>query len=281
MVLSREEGRNISLLTEMTAPVSLRKPAGRNSSMDRSKPAMPFLGRLAVIGMEALSALSRTGRMLAVESKTFTSEISARRLENQISMKGEEAKSLLTEKGLSFMAKAASFMENQNSPEMTKLKYARSDMTRSGCGLIAVYNALTYFGEKASLPDLIDQAERKGAMVAGAKLGTSPVSLMRILRENGFTAEVGYTREADNRILSEYTAAILMFMNNRGRPGEGLHFVFLSRDGGKWNIHNARGSGRYVADGGDIDTVMKAIRPDGKAAALWLAGLKRREKQDA
>ncbi|MBQ4307914.1 MAG: hypothetical protein II759_04990 [Lachnospiraceae bacterium] len=244
--------------------------------MDRAKSAMPVLGRLAVIGMEALSAFARTGRMLSVESKTFTSDIGARKLENQISLKREESRGLLTQKGLGFMARAASFMENQNSPEMTRLKYARSDMTRSGCGLIAVYNALTYFGrESVSLPELIAGAEARGAMVAGAKLGTSPVSIRKILKENGLGADVGYTREADDRILASHDAAILMFLNNREKPAEGLHFVFLSKgEDGNWIIHNARGSGSHTAEGPDIGAVMRAIRPDGKASAMWLAGLK-------
>ena len=249
--------------------------------MDQMKSAMPVLGRLAVVGMEALSAFARTGRMLSVESKTFTSDIGARQLRNRIQLKREEGRGLLTQKGRGFMAKAALFMENQNSPEMTRLKYARSDMTRSGCGLIAVYNALVYFGrEGVSLPDLIAGAENRGAMVAGGKLGTSPVSLLRILREHGFVTRVGYSEAADNRILSDGEAAILMFLNNRRKPAEGLHFVFLSREeDGRWIIHNARGSGYHVSEGGSIDAVMRAIRPDGKASAMWLAGLSLPENQ--
>ncbi|MBQ8138043.1 MAG: hypothetical protein IJ195_01150 [Lachnospiraceae bacterium] len=190
------------------------------------------------------------------------------------------------------------YIENQDA--YRDVKYASKDMRWGGCGVFATYNSLvnlrrasledsnrtdTYAelrdNEKESkaavispaiLPELISYYEKKGA-VFGARLGTSPLSVLKFFLENGFDAKISY-KEADFEGFGrEYDTFILTAYMDGSDISKNVHYIAISKEGGYFTPHNVYCNGKVFSPSNTLTGAIKSIN-NGKAKGMCLIGIK-------
>lgn len=161
------------------------------------------------------------------------------------------------------------YIENQ--AKWNGVKFGNNgNMSSSGCGIIATYNALFALGEDVSaqsMVDLISGYEQNGA-VFGGLLGTSPYQIEKYFEEKGYEVIVTRSREEEiiNDIGERSDTVIATVYNDQNDIMGQLHTVSITKDeDGRYSIHNANikdNNGKYVVkdnNGAGYDTLMDAI----------------------
>lgn len=124
------------------------------------------------------------------------------------------------------------------------VKFGISDMSYSGCEIMATYNALKALGEPVSeqtVVDLIAMYEADGA-VFGGKFGTSPYAVEDYFREQGY--DVMATASQDpaeiNKIGENCDTVIVNAYNNKNDITDMIHTVSITKDEeGTYSVHNS------------------------------------------
>ena len=135
------------------------------------------------------------------------------------------------------------YIENQHA--MNKMKYGLCTANDNACEVIAVYNATQYLtGGKAQqdFPDLLYYFEKNGVTAMGG-FGTSPKAIRSYFNENGYDTKmlVGTQINANNikNVSDEYKTYIMTAYNNKSNLNEQIHTVSITKEEGKYYIHNA------------------------------------------
>lgn len=183
------------------------------------------------------------------------------------------------------------YIENQSM--WSEVGYAYSDMAYSGCGIIAIINALHSLGinfTNDQVAELIFLFEEYGN-VAGAKLGTSPMAIVDYF-ENYTNFDVKYTTstkaEDIQKIAKDCDTFIVEIYNDGDDITDGMHYVNIEKkeyENGevKYIVHNAgnykdkNGNGRCDEDEYiEYDSLEKAIQEagyDGEGQSVIIIGL--------
>lgn len=132
-------------------------------------------------------------------------------------------------------------VNGQGLPPVRDMRYGAVDMARSGCGVIAVYNALVLLGEPYCLCDVIAWGDRHAAVLFGL-LGTFPSAAKGLFRRLG--CEVAAVRDprAMDACARKADVCLFTYWNRRGSVRRGMHTVCARwRDGGLevYNLSNA------------------------------------------
>ncbi len=177
------------------------------------------------------------------------------------------------------------FIENQ--AEWGRIVFGagkKADMAHSGCGIIAVYNALKALGEKVS-PDmmamLISSFERHGAIFRGT-LGTAPNAIYDYFNENGY--DTVQTDSSDTNKLNEigvaYDVAIVTVYNDKYDITEQIHTICITKDSDKeYVLHNAyyRLNGQWAQKRTGQYMLGEAIKKIGaNVAVICIVGVRRK-----
>ena len=199
------------------------------------------------------------------------------------------------------------YIENQDA--YRDVKYASKDMRWGGCGVFATYNSLINLSRISSgnlkaydqsvkesnskyentsaklllngkpiaispslLPTLISYYERRGA-VFGARLGTSPLSVLKFFLENGFDAKISY-KEADFESFGiEYDTFILTAYMDGSDISKNVHYIAISKEGGYFTPHNVYCNGKVFSPSNTLTGAIKSIN-NGKVKGMCLIGIK-------
>ena len=162
---------------------------------------------------------------------------------------------------------AFDYIENQS--QWGKVKFgedSKTDIARSGCGIIATYNALYALGESTSsqtMVDLISYYERDGAVLGGA-WGVSPDAIEDYFIGQGYS--VTSTNEnapiTINMIGEQYETVIVTAYNDANDITRQVHTVSITKEtNGTYTVHNAfqkDTNGKYVSKDGYL-TLQEAI----------------------
>ncbi len=139
------------------------------------------------------------------------------------------------------------FIENQS--ELSDIAFGshkESDLSYSGCEIIAVFNLLRAKGRRANLSELIRDFERKGASLRGG-FGVEPCSVYRYVKGLFPEARVYYGRTAE-RYLKESSksgfftgekAWIVTVQNDRRNLFAMIHTVLVTKKREGYVLHNA------------------------------------------
>lgn len=167
------------------------------------------------------------------------------------------------------------------------------NMSTSGCGVMATYNALLALGEDVSSQTMVEMiSEFEKEALGGGAYGVSPGAVYDYFDERGY--EVHKTYSTDPEVvnsLGEYSDTIIVTAyNNKNDITEMVHNVSITKnEEGKYEIHNAylwsQKDGGYVCDdneGKGYDTVQEAIdgMGSGKAKALCVIGISNPETDE-
>ena len=162
---------------------------------------------------------------------------------------------------------ASDYIENQSQWGNVKFgEDSKTNIARSGCGIIATYNALYALGESSSsqtMVDLISYYERDGAVLGGA-WGVSPDAIEDYFIGQGY--RVTSTNENGpitiNMIGKHYETVIVTAYNDENDITQQVHTVSITKEtNGTYTVHNAfqkDASGIYVSKSGYL-TLQEAI----------------------
>lgn len=174
------------------------------------------------------------------------------------------------------------FIENQN--QWGNVKYGKdtdyeyvsefantSNMQASGCGVIAVANALTNKGEvleNSEMALLINSFERNG-MVMNGVMGTSPLAMYEYMVAQGYQAD--YITSTAPGIINDfargYDTFIVTVYNDQNDVTAGLRHVCITvGEDGKYYAHNVYdpATGTYGMGGpyNNLNDAIENISPD-------------------
>lgn len=133
------------------------------------------------------------------------------------------------------------------------LHYGFRESRATGCGWIAVYNALLYMGYKVNIPALMRKLERQVPLIHG-NFGTLAFAPCFFFRSLGFHGEISARVSDFDAMLARSDCALLFYYWKNGKR-IGSHFIALhkSPDGiTAYNVYaNSKGAdclGRSLSD---------------------------------
>ncbi|WP_408070835.1 hypothetical protein [Butyrivibrio sp. JL13D10] len=163
-------------------------------------------------------------------------------------------------------------IENQNLwSDIMFGSHIKSNMSYSGCEIIATYNALVCLGNmNIGLPALISYFERKGVTLKGG-FGITPTAPAEYFKKMGYEVKRNTCRKKIvlDKIGDEYNVFLVTFYWNRENIKNQLHTVCISREADGFYIHNnycRSNDGEFMRQGA-YHTLGDAIYGVGKTAA--------------
>jgi hypothetical protein len=120
----------------------------------------------------------------------------------------------------------------------------QTNMSYSGCEVIAVYNAQLAMGKDVSgdfLINLISYFEKKGSVLNG-EFGTSPIALYRYFKKNNYNTLIQYSPNPNkiNSMGKSYETFIATFYNDKFNISKMIHTVCITKNkNGEFTAHNA------------------------------------------
>lgn len=119
------------------------------------------------------------------------------------------------------------YIYNQN--DLPKgLHYGFRESRATGCGWIAIYNALVHMGCRVNIPVLMRKLERQVPLVHG-NFGTLAFAPYFFFRSQGFQAEISARVSDFDAIVARSECALLFYYWRSGRR-IGSHFIALHKD---------------------------------------------------
>ena len=109
------------------------------------------------------------------------------------------------------------------------------------CGVIAIYNALVFLGQRRELYSIIEAFETSGVVLNGC-MGTSPHRIEKYLKENGIKAAL-YSPGSSSGAGDE-DACIFGCFNSKKGVKSGMHIMCATREKDGCRVHNGGLLGR-------------------------------------
>ena len=162
------------------------------------------------------------------------------------------------------------FIEDQHNYK--DMYYGIRSLSESGCGLIATYNVLYHLTKKQDIdfPSIIKFYEKDGIIFKGL-FGTSMVAIDDYFKKNGFRTWSSSKKSDYDKIGEATDASILTVYNSVDDIFQGIHFMAITKENGKYYVHNNGSNSSKIAYS-SISDVLKRIN-SGKAKDIYLTGV--------
>lgn len=170
------------------------------------------------------------------------------------------------------------FIEDQQ--HFTDMTYGKGTMQASGCGIFAIYNALSWLKTSRSavpdLPQLIHDFEQNGMVLNGFG-GTAPRALQKYLTRLGVANQ--YTSRAGkfNKLAEESSCIILTMFNDRNDIRRQMHTICITRQTAVSDVqyiaHNVYGNGSVVGPCPTFHELMNRMN-NGNSKIFFMIGIK-------
>jgi len=125
---------------------------------------------------------------------------------------------------------------NQRDIPKKELRYGLRSSAATGCGWIAVHNALLLMGKESNPKELIRRFERSFPIVNG-NFGTFLPDLVRFFKKQGFEVKLRFLKSRFD-LLVESSEVCIMFYFWYYKRSVGSHFVTLHKKDGRVLAYN-------------------------------------------
>lgn len=133
---------------------------------------------------------------------------------------------------------AGRFIFDQNTPEIHAFRFGKSRADASGCGPIAVYNALLLTGRPFGFSEVIRRMEREMGAVRDGVWGANPAAIARVLPFFGVNPRHFRDPEQLAAAMKTGDATILMTWNDKNDLRRGAHFFAVQKTAGGYAAYN-------------------------------------------
>ena len=107
--------------------------------------------------------------------------------------------------------------------KLSSMRYGDSNVGKTGCEAVALFNILAMKGRPKRLSDIIRDLEAGQTLVNRGRWGTNPFGLEPLLREYGLDYEVMETLEEAEEKMSTGDIFFITVWNNARNPLKGIH----------------------------------------------------------
>ena len=134
------------------------------------------------------------------------------------------------------------YLEDQRHEAVSRIPYGKGNISGNGCGILAAYNVLRYFGIRAELTELVEWFEKNGEALFG-KAGILPKSLAAFFRQQGLSCEMRCVSEGEEL---PYQAGdqgdVFVLLFHPKKDPVHMHYAALipEKEGGRYDIKNAQ-----------------------------------------
>lgn len=132
-------------------------------------------------------------------------------------------------------------INGQGLPPVAGMRYGIVNIAWSGCGIIAVYNALLLLGNPHRLSDVITWGDLKASTIFGL-FGTSPRKAKILFRQLGYTVNPVRNKRHFDSQAKQADICLFTFWNQRGSLRHGIHTVCVQYNAGVLNVYNLSNS---------------------------------------
>ena len=152
----------------------------------------------------------------------------------------------------------------------------KGTIAENGCGIIAIYNALTLNGIEIDFEDVLNEANNMdGLLLSGGKRGTNPNKIGNVLENHGLNYAKYNNPKDFNDAIKHGGTYIVSFWNDR-KPWEGAHIVaFTSDKDGDiivYNVDNKIESAFEYHSRGDKTGLDRYMQGKGNSMTLYKVG---------
>ncbi len=169
---------------------------------------------------------------------------------------------------------ATGYLEDQHA--LTGFPFGRTRLDRSGCGVIAAYNALHQLCPDAPAgPDALLAIRReilRDGMLWNGRLGTAPQSLAAFLRRRGFTVRTARSLPRAAELARTCPCLILTVYNDRTDLSEDIHTIHIEKSAAGLTAHNALLDGSVLGPYPDLSSLLAALH-GGRSRLICLLGV--------
>ena len=165
------------------------------------------------------------------------------------------------------------FIEDQHNYK--DMFYGLSPFSSNGCELIAIYNALYDMTKKEDidLPLIINIHEKSG-MVLNGLFGTSPKAIEEYFKKNGYKTMSSSKKANYENIAKSTDVLILTIYNNIDDITDQVHTICITKNQGKYYVHNNGSRSAGVAYNSITDVLAKIN--GGRAKDIFLIGINKK-----
>ena len=153
--------------------------------------------------------------------------------------------------------------------------YGIKSLSYNGCAVIAIYNVLYHLTKREDInfASIIKALEYDGILLGGI-FGTSMKAIPDYFKRIGYRTKSSSQIRDYNRIGIETDASILAIFNNAYNIFQGLHYIAITKEHGKYYVHN---NGYYYSRiaYNSITDVLYRIN-SGRAKNIYLTGVYKR-----
>ncbi len=129
------------------------------------------------------------------------------------------------------------YINDQNTGEVSKLKFGNFKMGYNGCGVIAVYNALLTLDKPQDIRDIAFEFENDGKMLGGY-FGTNPYAVERYFNRYNYKVQAVKGEDITEKEPPKADAYILSYWNTDDVL-DGMHFTAISKNNkGEYVFYN-------------------------------------------
>lgn len=130
------------------------------------------------------------------------------------------------------------FIFDQGTKEVEAFRYGKENAGKSGCGPIAVYNALRLREKAPNLATLIDQFEHQKSLVLSGAFGTDPNSIPPVLSQYGIDVQTYRDFAGITGAMKMGDVAVMLIWNDRENVQKGVHYFTVQRAGNGYEAYN-------------------------------------------
>lgn len=183
-------------------------------------------------------------------------------------------------------------IENQAEWETVLYGKGKSNMSYSGCEVIASINAMTVLKGPLTadeVADIIKDFEKDG-MVWNGKFGTSPIAIKDYFDKNGYTTESTLSTDPTEleKVASQSDVIIITVYNDKEDITDAVHTMCVTKDAkGQYQLHNSYlthtnsdGTTEYVArtgynfyDPDGYNSIQEVLDGYGNCGMIMLTGI--------
>ena len=126
-----------------------------------------------------------------------------------------------------------------NQSKLSQMAYGDTNVGKSGCEAVAIYNVMLLKGRPKPISDIIQDLQVQQTLVNRGRWGTNPFEMTRVLDEYNLYYEIMETVDEAEEKMGPGEMLLVTVWNHGKKPLRGIHgYVILMRDEGDYLIFN-------------------------------------------
>ena len=172
------------------------------------------------------------------------------------------------------------FINGQGLPPIADIPVGSGNMSKNGCGILAIYNALLALGVSSNLYDIINYFVKKGflvnGLVAGGLFGIDPEAIPGYFEDLGYrVTTAGYSDSSSfQKTIDANTVSIMLYWNDKNDLTKGMHYVAIQPTADGIRVYNRYSNSAEAYDFDNLNAYFAAT--GNKMQTTYLFGISSR-----